>query len=161
VPVWATILDWSKRTFLFHGCIAIEVAAYRRRIVSTQGNEHVWQRNYSGDMVFRTEGYHYTCHDGILLFSTLASRRAWESLRRYSPEAILIPIWLFADWISSFFHYMCSGNCPDGTRVYPKSSHTQFFDCVLGEPEVAKGKERIKWAPSSQVGRGLQPIAKR
>jgi len=29
-------------------------------------------------------------------------------------------------------------------RVYPKSSHTQFFDGVLGKPEVAKGKERIE-----------------
>ena len=50
-------------------------------------------------------------------------------------EAILIPIWLFADCISLFSHYMRNGNCADGTlawrmrgiRAYPKSSPTQFI----------------------------------
>jgi hypothetical protein len=69
-------------------------------------------------------GYHYTC-------------------RRYSPEALS----LFGSSLtgSTFFFTTCAaGIVPTeltwrmrGIRVYPKSSHTQFFDCVLGEPEVA------------------------
>jgi hypothetical protein len=43
---------------------------------------------------------------------------------------------------------MCSGNCADGIGAADEEnsySHTQFFDCAVpAEPEVAKGKERIK-----------------
>jgi hypothetical protein len=59
-------------------------------------------------------------------------------------EAIIIP---FGSSLTGLT-LMCSGNCADGIGAADEEnsySHTQFFDCAVpAEPEVAKGKERIK-----------------